>query len=325
MVVDGLKTYFFTARGVVKAVDGVSFSVGHGEIFGLVGESGSGKSVTALSIMRLVPDPPGRIVGGRVLFDGKDILLMNEREISKIRGRKISMIFQDPMTSLNPVLKIGDQLVETIMLHKGMSFTEARKKAVELLTDVGISDAKVRLEQYPFHLSGGMKQRVMIAMALAGTPRLLIADEPTTNLDVTIQAQILDLIRRVRDVYGMSVMLITHNLGIVAWLCDRVAVMYAGRIVEYADTVTLFNNPLHPYTQLLIKAIPRIDVRKERLDSIEGDVPDMINIPTGCRFHPRCPYAKQICKIMIPQLVEVEKGHYVECLIYDSGVEWVKT
>jgi len=318
LVVDGLRTYFFTSGGVVKAVDGVSFSVGNGEIFGLVGESGSGKSVTALSIMRLVP-PPGRIVGGRVLLDGKDILLMNEREISKIRGRKISMIFQDPMTSLNPVLKIGDQLVETIMLHSGMGPTEARKKAIELLTDVGISDAEVRLEQYPFHLSGGMKQRVMIAMALAATPRLLIADEPTTNLDVTTQAQILDLIRHVRDVYGMAVMLLTHNLGIVAWLCDKVAVMYAGRIVEYTDTVTLFNNPLHPYTQLLIKAIPRIDVRKERLESIEGEVPDMITLPPGCRFHPRCPYAKQICKMMTPQLVEVERGHYVECLIYDSG------
>lgn len=313
-----LKTYFFTRRGAVKAVDGVSFTIDRGDVFGLVGESGCGKSVTALSILKLVPDPPGKIVSGRVLFEGEDLIQKSEKEMRSIRGGKISMIFQDPLTSLDPIIRVGDQIAEAIRIHSDLSPDKAWKKTIEILTEVGIPDAEIRAKQYPFQLSGGMKQRVMIAMALVTKPRLLIADEPTTNLDVTIQAQILTLLKEIKAKTDTSILFITHNLGIVAWLCNKLAVMYAGKIVEYGSTKSVFSNPLHPYTTLLLKAVPRIDIKKDALESIEGDVPDLVKPPSGCRFHPRCPYAKKVCSVIEPLMVEVEEGHYASCLIYDK-------
>ncbi len=313
-----LKTYFFTKRGAVKAVDGISFTIDAGDVFGLVGESGCGKSVTALSILRLVPDPPGKIVSGQVIFEGEDLLQKSEEEMRSIRGAKISMIFQDPLTSLDPIVRVGEQIVEAIRTHTNMNPQKAWEKAVKILTEVGIPDAEIRAKQYPFQLSGGMRQRVMIAIALVTEPRLLIADEPTTNLDVTIQAQILTLLKEIKAKTQTSILFITHNLGIVAWLCNKLAVMYAGKIVEYGATKSVFSNPLHPYTTLLLKAVPRLDIKKEMLESIEGDVPDLVNPPSGCRFHPRCPYAKKICSIIQPPMIEVEEGHYASCLIYDK-------
>jgi len=316
--VSDLKTYFFTKRGLVRAVDGVSFKINKGNVFGLVGESGCGKSVTALSILKLVPDPPGKIVGGRVLFEGEDLLQKNEKEMEDIRGGKISMIFQDPLTSLDPIVRVGDQIVEAIRAHTDLNSDRAWEKAVKILGEVGIPDAEVRAKQYPFQLSGGMRQRVMIAIALVTEPHLLIADEPTTNLDVTIQAQILTLLKDIQSKTNTSVLFITHNLGIVAWICNELAVMYAGRIVEYGSTRSVFNNPLHPYTTLLLKAVPRLDISKSVLESIEGDVPDLVNPPSGCRFHPRCPYAKKICSSIEPPMIETEEAHYAACLIYDK-------
>jgi peptide/nickel transport system ATP-binding protein/oligopeptide transport system ATP-binding protein len=311
--VKNLKTYFFTHEGTVKAVDEVSFSVNQGKTLGLVGESGCGKSVTALSIMRLIPNPPGKIVSGEIWFEGKNLLKLDEKEIRKIRGKKISMIFQEPMTSLDPVFTIGHEIVEAIQLHQGLNKDEAKKKAIEALKIVGIPDAEKRIDHYPHQLSGGMRQRVMIAMALSCNPTLLIADEPTTALDVTIQAQILRLINDLKDKFGASVMLITHNLGVIAEMCDYVAVMYAGHIVEYTNVDTLFHNPLHPYTRGLHKSIPRLDLEIERLDTIKGLVPNLLNLPSGCPFHPRCDFCFKRCVEEMPELIEIEDSHLVKC------------
>jgi peptide/nickel transport system ATP-binding protein/oligopeptide transport system ATP-binding protein len=311
--VKNLKTYFFTHEGTVKAVDEVSFSVNQGKTLGLVGESGCGKSVTALSIMRLIPNPPGKIVSGEIWFEGKNLLKLDEKEIRKIRGKKISMIFQEPMTSLDPVFTIGHEIVEVIQLHQGLNKDEAKKKAIEALKIVGIPDAEKRIDHYPHQLSGGMRQRVMIAMALSCNPTLLIADEPTTALDVTIQAQILRLINDLKDKFGASVMLITHNLGVIAEMCDYVAVMYAGHIVEYTNVDTLFHNPLHPYTRGLHKSMPRLDLEVERLDTIKGLVPNLLNLPSGCPFHPRCDFCFKRCVEEMPELIEIEDSHLVKC------------
>ncbi|MHC2995573.1 MAG: ABC transporter ATP-binding protein [Candidatus Atribacteria bacterium] len=311
--IKNLKTHFFTHEGIVKAVDGISFRINQGETLGIVGESGSGKSVTALSVMRLIPHPPGKIVNGEIYFEGKDLLKLNDKEIRKIRGKKISMIFQEPMTSLDPVFTIGHEIVEAIQLHQGLSKEEARKKAIEVLKIVGIPDVEKRINNYPHELSGGMRQRVMIAMALSCNPTLLIADEPTTALDVTIQAQILRLINDLKDKFGASVMLITHNLGVIAEMCDYVAVMYAGHIVEYADVYTLFHNSLHPYTKGLSKSIPRLDVEVENLDAIPGIVPNLLDLPSGCPFHPRCDFCFKKCMKEMPELIEIENSHLVKC------------
>ena len=311
-----LKTYFCTEDGVVPAVDGVSFSLGRGETLGIVGESGCGKSVTSLSIMRLIPSPPGRILGGEIIFEGEDLLKKTEAEMRTIRGNRISMIFQEPMTSLNPVFTIGDQVMEAIMLHQKVGRQEARKKTVEMLRMVGIPSPERRIDEYPHQMSGGMRQRVMIAMALSCNPRLLIADEPTTALDVTIQAQILDLMKRLKEELGMAIILITHDLGVVAEVVNKVVVMYAGKIVEGADTQTIFRNPQHPYTLGLLGSIPRLNEDRERLQVIEGAVPNPFDMPRGCRFHPRCSYVEEVCAKEEPDLVEVEPGHQVRCWRY---------
>jgi peptide/nickel transport system ATP-binding protein/oligopeptide transport system ATP-binding protein len=311
--VKNLKTYFFTHEGTVKAVDEVSFSVNQGKTLGLVGESGCGKSVTALSIMRLIPNPPGKIVSGEIWFEGKNLLKLDEKEIRKIRGKKISMIFQEPMTSLDPVFTIGHEIVEVIQLHQRLNKEEARKKSIEILKIVGIPDVEKRINSYPHQLSGGMRQRVMIAMALSCNPTLLIADEPTTALDVTIQAQILRLINDLKDKFGASVMLITHDLGVIAEMCDNVAVMYAGHIVEYTDVYTLFDNPLHPYTKGLSKSIPRMNVDVEHLNAIPGIVPNLLDLPSGCPFHPRCDFSFKRCVEEMPELIEIENSHLVKC------------
>jgi oligopeptide transport system ATP-binding protein len=313
LAVSNLKTQFFTQDGVVKAVNGVSFRLMPGETLGIVGESGCGKSITAMSIMRLIPTPPGKIVDGQVVFQGKDILKMNDEQIRSIRGNDIAMIFQDPMTSLNPVLTINRQISESLELHKGMSKSESRARAIELLKMVGIPNAEQRVDQYPHQFSGGMRQRVMIAMALSCDPLLLIADEPTTALDVTIQAQILDLMRKLQQERGTAVILITHDLGVVAGMSDRIQVMYAGTVAETADTYELFGNPRHPYTLGLLKSIPRLDSVKEKLDPIRGLPPDLIDLPDMCPFSPRCDYSEEICERKAPVLREVKPGHMVSC------------
>ena len=305
--IDDLKTFFFTHRGTVRAVDGISFSIKCGETLGIVGESGCGKSVTALSIMRLIATPPGRIVNGEIRFEGKDLLSLSDKEMRDIRGRKISMIFQEPMTSLDPVFTIGHEIMETLQIHQGLKKGEAREKTIEVLNIVGMADADKRVDCYPHELSGGMRQRAMIAMALSCRPTLLIADEPTTALDVTIQAQILRLINDLKKEFAASVMLITHDLGVIAEMCDFVAVMYAGHIVEYSDVDTLFRNPLHPYTKGLNKSIPRLDVDVKRLDTIKGLVPNLIDLPAGCPFYPRCDFSSDICCSQMPDLKEAEK------------------
>ena len=310
--VSGLQTHFFTEEGVVKAVDGVDFEVQRGQILGIVGESGCGKSITSLSIMRLVAAPAGRIVGGQILFQGKNLLSLSEREMREIRGNRISLISQDPMTSLNPVLTIGDQIMEAILLHQKVDRRTARQKTVELLEAVGIPAAASRVDNYPHEFSGGMRQRVIIAMALACEPELLIADEPTTALDVTIQAQILDLMRDIRTKRGAAVVLITHDLGVVAEMCDMVAVMYAGKVVEYTDVHTLFRNPKHPYTQGLLNSIPRMGQKVERLEPIEGQPPSLSRLPEGCSFAPRCKHAMPRCR-EVPLLETFEAGHLVRC------------
>jgi oligopeptide transport system ATP-binding protein len=316
-----LRTHFFTQDGVVKAVNGISYSLGEGETLGIVGESGCGKSVSALTIMRLIPQPPGRIVGGEIIFSGRDLLKISEEEIRRVRGKEIAMIFQDPMTSLNPVLTIARQLTEAMELHLGMDGRAARKRAVELLDMVGIPAAKSRVDDYPHQFSGGMRQRVMIAMALSCNPKLLIADEPTTALDVTIQAQILDLIKNLRSEFGMAVILITHDLGVVAGMTDRINVMYAGYIVESGTAMDLFKNPRHPYTLGLLKSIPRIDEeKKERLIPIEGLPPDLIDAPAGCPFMPRCPYSVGKCEVN-PGLEPVSRGHEIACWVDVTGGE----
>ena len=319
--VKNLKTYFYTEDGVVKAVDGVDFYIREGETLGMVGESGCGKSVTALSIMRLVPNPPGKIVGGEILFRGEDLLKKTEAEMRKIRGNKISMIFQQPMTSLNPVYTIGDQIVEAIVLHQKLSKQDALKKAIEMLSLVGIPEPAKRVRQYPHELSGGMRQRAMIAMALSCNPDLLIADEPTTALDVTIQAQILELIKQLKDEFKMAVLMITHDLGVIAEVSDRVVVMYAGKAVEASDVYTIFKDPKHPYTVGLYNSLPKIvGGRKERLESIEGVVPIPINLPPGCRFANRCKHAMDICREEEPELEPFEgnEGHLVRCWLYSK-------
>lgn len=299
--VKNLKTYFDTEYGIVKAVDDISFDVRRGEVLGIVGESGSGKSVTNLSLLRLVPTPPGRIAGGQIFFEGKNLLEGDEEDIRLIRGGNISMIFQDPMTSLNPLLRISLQIAEALQLHHGLSKKEAVAKAVELLKAIGIPDAESRAHDYPHQFSGGMRQRVMIAMAISCSPDILIADEPTTALDVTIQAQILDLIKGLSDKNTMSVILITHDLGVVAGICDSVCVMYAGRIVEKACVDELFRDPKHPYTIGLLDSIPRIDAAgRQRLYSIPGAPPNLVNLPAGCPFYPRCEKAMDVCKKAFP-------------------------
>lgn len=311
--VNNLKTYFYTHEGVIKAVDAVSFSVKQGETLGIVGESGSGKSVTALSIMRLIPNPPGKIVGGEIIFEGRNLCSLSEKEMQKIRGRKISMIFQEPMTSLDPVFTVGHEIMETILLHQNLSKQEARKKAIQMLEVVGIPDADRRMNNYPHELSGGMRQRIMIAMALSCNPALLIADEPTTALDVTIQAQILRLMNDLKKKFNTAVLIITHDLGVISEMCDYVAVMYAGHIVEYTDVYTIFENPLHPYTKGLNRSIPRMDEDRETLETIKGIVPDLLYLPPGCPFHPRCEYALERCFREVPEFIEVEPHHLVKC------------
>lgn len=321
--VKNLQTHFLTDAGVVKAVDGVSFNVSEGETIGIVGESGSGKSVTNLSIMKLIPSPPGKIVGGEVIFEGQNILDLSEKELREIRGNKISMIFQDPMTSLNPFLKISTQMIETIRLHnKDISKAEAKEKSIKLLEDVGIPAARERVDNYPHQFSGGMRQRVMIAIALSCNAEVLIADEPTTALDVTIQAQILELIQEISKKYKTSVILITHDLGVVAGMCDNVCVMYAGRIVEKASTDSLYKKPLHPYTEGLIKSVPRMDtsVKQEKLFSIEGQPPNVIDLPPCCPFHPRCHKVMEECKYAYPPRKNFD-GHEVSCWLYATDEE----
>jgi oligopeptide/dipeptide ABC transporter ATP-binding protein len=320
--VKNLKTYFFTEDGIVRAVDGVDFYVNPGEVLGIVGESGCGKSVTSLSIMRLIAQP-GRIVEGEIIFDGKDLVKAEEREMMQIRGNRISMIFQQPQSALNPVFKAGDQISEVLNIHQDFGKEAGQKRSVELLKLVGIPEPERRAESFPHELSGGMAQRVMIAMALACVPDLLIADEPTTALDVTIQAQILDLMRDMRNQLGSAMILITHDLGVIAEMADRVAVMYAGEIVEESSVETLFDAPLHPYTQGLMGSIPVLGEVRERLEVIPGSVPNLINLPTGCRFAPRCKarmeYNLSICTDKRPDLIEIAKGHQVRCWLYQEA------
>ena len=316
-----LKTQFFTPEGVVKAVDGVSFELKAGETLGIVGESGCGKSVTALSVMRLI-QRPGRIVAGRVLFDGNDLTKLSDAEMQAIRGESIAMIFQDPMTSLNPVFKVGWQVGEPLILHRGEARTKALASATAMLGKVGIPSPSDRARDYPHHFSGGMRQRAMIAMGLTTTPKVLIADEPTTALDVTIQAQILELLRDINREFGTATILITHNLGVVAGMCERVMVMYAGKVVESGPTVDVFAHPTHPYTWSLLRSIPRLDAeRHEQLKPIEGLPPDLIDLPPGCAFHPRCPFAIARCSRDVPPLNRVGETQLAACWVTQSGTE----
>jgi peptide/nickel transport system ATP-binding protein len=314
-----LQTYFFTRQGLVKAVDGVSFALKRGETLAIVGESGCGKSITALSLLRLIPDPPGRIVGGSIRLDGRDLMGLTEAEMRKVRGNDISMIFQEPMTSLNPVMTIGDQIAEVLLLHQGMSKQQARDKAVDMLRLVRIPVPEQRVKEYPHQLSGGMRQRAMIAIALACNPKVLIADEPTTALDVTIQAQILELIVNLQRTLGTAVILITHDLGVVAETAERVIVMYAGRKVEEAPVGELFGGPLHPYTRGLMNSIPRLDLMRgveleaERLQEIPGIVPALTSLPQGCAFAPRCPLAEDRCRAEYPPYQQKLPGHWAAC------------
>ena len=318
--VKNLQTWFWTDAGIVKAVDGVSFDLHKREMLAIVGESGSGKSVTNLAIMNLIPNPPGKIIGGEVWFGGKDVLKMDKQEIRQLRGNKISLIFQDPMTSLNPFLKISTQMIETIRLHQGLSKKDARDRAIEMLKLVGIPAAEKRVDCYPHQFSGGMRQRVMIAMGLSCDPEVLIADEPTSALDVTIQAQILDLIGDLSARLGTAVILITHSLGLVAGMCDRVCVMYAGRIVEQGGVDELFANPAHPYTRGLIKSVPRMDKKNTgRLFSISGQPPNVIDLPPCCPFYPRCSEAMPQCKTEYPASYSLSPSHRTSCWLYQSG------
>jgi oligopeptide/dipeptide ABC transporter ATP-binding protein len=311
--VRGLRTHFASERGEVRAVDGVDLSLARGRTLGIVGESGCGKSVTALSIMGLVPQPPGRIAGGEVLFEGEDLLKLPARRMRDLRGDQLSMIFQEPMTSLNPAFPVGEQVAEALLRHKDVSQNEAEDSAVEMLRRVRISSPERRALDYPHQLSGGMRQRVMIAMALACNPKLLIADEPTTALDVTIQAQILELMRALRAELGTAIVLITHDLGVIAELADDVIVMYAGKVIERCTAERLFSEPQHPYTVGLLGSIPRLHLQQERLSAIEGFVPDASAFPEGCRFHPRCPFAVDKCRSENPSLIEIEAGHHAAC------------
>jgi oligopeptide/dipeptide ABC transporter ATP-binding protein len=315
--VEDLRTSFHTDEGTAKAVDGVSFVVAEQETLGIVGESGCGKSVTALSILRLIPDPPGRIEGGNVEFQGRDLLDLTEKEMRRIRGNEIAMIFQEPMTSLNPVYTVGEQISEVLRLHRGVTRAEAEERAVEMLRRVRIPDPEQRVEEYPHQLSGGQRQRVMIAMALACDPALLIADEPTTALDVTVQAQILDLLRELQNEFGMAIMLITHDLGVIAEMAHRVVVMYAGVVVESGTVEQIFDGPNHPYTEGLKAAIPKLGEKVERLATIPGTVPSPYEEIVGCPFQNRCPYVMDVCRREFPRLYAVGAGHEARCFLYD--------
>jgi oligopeptide/dipeptide ABC transporter ATP-binding protein len=315
LVVEDLKTHFFTRRGITKAVDGVSFTLHAGETLALVGESGSGKSVTCLSLVRLVPEPAGRIVGGRVLLEGDDLLRKSAAEMRRIRGKQIAMVLQDPMTSLNPALTIGSQVSEVLRLHQGLRGTTLRERVLEALRRLRISAAATRLRHYPHQFSGGMRQRVSSAIALSCAPRLLIADEPTTSLDVTIQAQYLDLLKEVQAAAGLAVILVTHDFGIVAANADRVAVMYAGKIVEMGTTLQIFDNPRHPYTQALLRCLPDVGLRDRQLVEIGGQPPDLARLGPGCPFAPRCPERQPICEKTYPPPVQVEDGHEAHCWV----------
>jgi oligopeptide/dipeptide ABC transporter ATP-binding protein len=314
--VENLVTAFKTERGTIRAVDGISFTIGKGQTVGLVGESGCGKSVTSLSVLRLIQSPPGFIESGKINFDGKDILALSEAEMRKVRGNKISMIFQEPMTSLNPVFTIGDQISEVFKIHQGMNKQEAREKSIEMLKLVRIPAPEKRVDEYPHQLSGGMRQRVMIAMALACRPELLIADEPTTALDVTIQAQILDLMGKLQTELNMAILLITHDLGVVAEVCDYVIVMYAGKIAEQGPVEEIFREPKHPYTVGLMNSIPRLGHKTEYLPTIEGSVPSLANLPKGCRFQSRCPHVHDKCRVAEPALKDVGKEHKAACWLH---------
>jgi len=315
--VSNLRTYFYTSRGIVRAVDGISLQVQRGVSVGLVGESGSGKTVTALSVMRLVPMPPGKIIEGSIHFNERDILSLPRSRLGSIRGREISMVFQDPMTFLNPVMKIGDQITETLMLHQKIGRAKAWRLAIERLESVGIPSPGNAMRSYPHELSGGMRQRVLITIAISCNPSLLILDEPTTALDVTVQAQILELISSIKEMTGVSLLLITHDLGIVAEVCDEVYVMYAGKIVEHADVFELYDNPLHPYTRGLLESVLSIDEFKRKLVSIEGSVPNLLDPPRGCRFHPRCSLAtKNTCSEQEPPLAMMPNRHEVACWLH---------
>lgn len=314
--VKDLSTWFYTEEGIVKALEDVSFSIEQGEILGIVGETGCGKSVTSRTIMGLIPQPPGRIVGGEVLFEGRDLLKLGDEDMRSIRGKDMAMIFQDPMSSLNPVLKVGFQVMEAIKAHGNVSDREARKRALEMFEKVNIPDPEKSLNRYPHQFSGGMKQRVMIAMALSCNPRLLIADEPTTALDVSIQAQILSLIKGLQRDFGSSIMLISHDLGVIATMAQKVAVMYAGSIIEYGAVRDIFESPSHPYTKGLLGAIPRLDRDQESLDVIKGALPDLINLPEGCKFRERCPVAEPLCATARPPRLKVKEGHEVACYAY---------
>lgn len=315
--ISNLKTYFYTEDGVSRAVDGVDLVLHVGETLGVVGESGCGKSVTSMSIMRLVASPPGKIVDGKILFKGLDLAKLSQKEMRKLRGNEISMIFQEPMTSLNPVFTIGNQISEAILLHRDVTKQEARQQSIEMLGKVGIPSPEKRIDDYPHQLSGGMRQRVMIALALSCDPQLLIADEPTTALDVTIQAQILELMNDLKKSYNMSIMLITHDLGVVAETCDTVAVMYAGKVVEYTDAKSLFGNPSHPYTWGLMNSIPRLDQNIEKLYTIAGTVPNPLDFPSGCKYNTRCPLVDDKCVHEEAELIEIRKGHKVRCWHYE--------
>jgi oligopeptide/dipeptide ABC transporter ATP-binding protein len=316
--VEDLKTHFFTDDGVVRAVDGVSFEIYPGETLAVVGESGSGKSVTSLSVLRLVQQPPGRIIGGRVMFRGRDLLTLPPAEMRAIRGKEISMIFQEPMTSLNPVYTCGEQIIEAIVLHEKTDRRTARNRAIEMLQRVGIPSPEQRVDEYPHQMSGGMRQRVMIAMALACRPAILIADEPTTALDVTIQAQILELLKQLQSELGMAVLLITHDLGVVAETASRVAVMYAGQVVEYCDVHAAFKRTLHPYTAGLLNSLPRLGEKSDLLRVIPGNVPNPSRFPSGCRFHPRCPIAEARCRSSEPPVLTFDGTHLTRCWRADA-------
>jgi oligopeptide/dipeptide ABC transporter ATP-binding protein len=321
--VKDLRTYFHTEDGIVKAVDGVTFDVYSGETLGIVGESGCGKSVTSLSVMRLL-DEKGEIAGGKIIFEGRDVMAIPESQMMKIRGNDMAMIFQEPMTALNPVFTVGFQIMEAILLHQDVNKEQARTMAIDMLRKVGIPEPEKRVDEYPHELSGGMRQRAMIAMALSCNPKLLFADEPTTALDVTIQAQILELMKSLQEQYGMALVMITHDLGVIAEMAQRVVVMYAGKVVEYAEVLTLFKKPRHPYTWGLMNAIPKLDEDKEVLYNIPGVVPDPLDFPDGCRFNTRCPLATDKCRKEEPPLVEVEENHTSACWYVDKLVEMIK-
>ena len=312
--VRSLSTQFHMDEGIVRAVENVSFKISPGEILGIVGESGCGKSVTALSILRLIPEPPGKIVNGQILFEGRDLVRLGEKQMEKVRGNEISMIFQEPMTSLNPVFTIGDQIMEAILFHQGLDKSEARRKAIEMLGRVKIPSPETRIDAYPHQLSGGMRQRAMIAMALSCQPKLLIADEPTTALDVTIQDGIIRLLKEIQKQMGMAVMLITHDFGVVSEMADQGVVMYAGRVIEQGPTRSILEQMRHPYTRGLVNSIPDLKERKKRLPAIPGQVPDAMDLPAGCKFHPRCPLMIEECKKEEPPLFQVGEDHLSRCL-----------